>query len=543
MASPWEKYGAPKAKPWERRAQSQPPAPPPSAGLGGMGGFNPVLGRLMGAQQAVTEPLGMTAENTKNPVANAAGPLEAVAQAGTGLGGMIAGGLAGLGQGAKNIVSPGMPAADRVEQVQNAITYQPRTGMGAGSSAVAGAPGALYDQGTTKAGEFTADVTGSPAAGAAVKTVLSAAPIPKLARALPKRGPKDNYKPAEQVVPSTEQLNKAATEAYKKADESGIAIKAESFEKMKGELVAKLEKDGINAKLHPKATAALEELTNTEGPVSLQKAETLRRIASDAMDTLEKSDARKSGMVIDAIDDYIDNLTDADLVSGDPAHAASLKEARALYTRKRKSEDMERLIERAKLAPSGFGNGLLIEFRALAKNDRKMKRFTAEEQKAIKRVAMGGGLAENALRLIGKAAPTGIVSGALGSGAGAVLLGPAGAVAVPAAGFAARKAAENMTRRNAERAAVLMRRGKPSGGLLTTDNPKPLTGGPQAGSEAGQSAAKPRSVREIQAELRQLSARAPFELAKESAGSPKVRAFAAELARLQRELEATPKDQ
>lgn len=544
MASPWEKYGTPKGKPWERHAPVQ-VAPPPAAGLGGMGGFNPMLGRLMGAQQSVTEPMGMTAENTANPVANAAGPLEAVAQAGTGLAGMAAGGLAGLGQGAKNLVAPGMPAADRVRQVQDALTYQPRTGMGAGTSTVAGAPGALYDAGTTKAGEFTTDVTGSPAAGAAVKTVLSAAPIPKIARALVKRGPKGDYAPKADAPPSTEQLSKAASDAYKRADESGIAMSADSFEKMKGGLVAALEKDGINAKLHPKATAALEEITKTEGPVTLQKAETLRRIASDAMDTLEKSDARKSGMVIDAIDDYIDNLRDSDLVSGQAKDAASLKEARALYTRKRKAEDMERLIERAKESPSGFENGLRIEFRSLAKNDRKMRRFTKEEQAAIRRVSRGG-MAENTLRLLGKAAPTGIVSGALSSGAGAVMLGPAGAVGLPAAGYAARKAAENMTRRNAERAAVLMRRGPESnGGLLATDNPMPLTGGPQGAPDAipVPGSAKPRSVREIQAELRQLSARAPFELATESAGSPKVRAFAAELARLQRELEATPKDQ
>jgi hypothetical protein len=549
MAAPWEKYGA--AKPWERYgappADVAPvaPVPPP---VGGMGGFNP-MARFAGAAQEGMGQLGMTPENTRNPIANAAGPLEVLAQGATAAVATPVAGLAGLGQGAWNAVMPksmeGPTAGNRVEQVQDALTYQPRTGLGAGMARAAGAPGELLAAGTTKAGETVADVTGSPALGAAVKTAGDIAPAVLGARGVkrPTAKPKGTYAPTPESVPTTEQLSKAASDAYKRADESGIAMKAESFEAMKTSLLSDLQKDGLDPTLHPKATAAVKRIAEETGPITLQKAETLRRIANDAMDTLEKADARKSGKIVDAIDDYIDNITDADLVSGQAKDAASLKEARALYTRKRKAEDMERLIERAKESPSGFENGLRIEFRSLAKNDRKMKRFSAEEQAAIRRVSRGG-LAENTLRLLGKAAPTGIVSGALSSGAGAVAMGPAGAVAFPAAGYAARKAAESMTRRNAERAAMTMRRG-PTASLLTKDNPIPLTGGPQGALDgtAAQTPAKARMPVQIQAQIRQLSERARFELANEPPNSPKIQAMADELARLRSELAAIQADQ
>jgi hypothetical protein len=511
--------------------------------MGGMGGFNPMMGRLSGATQSGMSELGMTPENVQNPIANAAGPLEPLVQGVTGGLGMIGSGWAGIGQGVWNTLFPdkaGPQAGDRVRQVQEGATYQPRTGMGAGMSRVAGLPGEVVSKGTDYLGEKTAEATGSPALGAAVKTTGEMLPAVVGARSIPKAKPKlkGTYTPKPEA-PTTAELGAAAKEAYRRADESGIAMTPESFEKMRGDLIADLQKEGIDPTLHPKATAAMKRIADETGPMTLQKAETLRRVASDAMDTLEKSDARRAGNIVDAIDDYIENIKDSDLVSGEAKDAAALAEARGLYSRKRKAEEIERLMDRAKLSATGYENGLRIEFRSLAKNDRKFRRFNKEEQAAIRRVAEGG-TAENALRLVGKLAPTGIVSGGLSSGAGLVALGPAGAVGIPAAGFAARLGAEALTKRNAEKAAILMRRGKLNATPLTTERTTPQTGGPQAGaaSAAVPQKAKARSVAAIQADIQRLSERARFELANEEAGSPKVQALSAELTRLQNELQA-----
>jgi hypothetical protein len=511
---------------------------------GGAGGYNPIGNSISGLVQRSNTALGMTPENLEG-MGNSFAPAEVGMQMATGAASFPIAGLAGVGQGVKNLFSPGMPATDRVAQVQNAMTYQPRSGAGSGMSRVVNAPFELYGKGTNYLGEKVADTTGSPAAGAAVKTLGDLAPSLIGARSAPKRptGPRPtgtyNPEPKFNSVPTTKQLGDAAKAAYKRAEDAGIAISSDSFDGLKARVADTLNKEGLDRDLHPNTTAALKRLTEESGPITLEKLETLRRIALDAEDTLVKSDAKKAGDIVDAIDEYVDNLSDAELTSGRAKDAAALKEARALYTRKRKGEDIDRLIKRAEFSPSGFENGLAIEFRSLAKNDRRFKRFSPEEQAAIERVAKGG-LAEKGLRLLGKAAPTGIVSGGLSSGAGFAFGGPVGAVAVPALGIAGRVGAKYLTARNARQASELVR-GGPTANPLATDIPMLPLELAQAlvAPKAARSPAKARTAEQVRQDIARLSSRVQFELASESAGSPKVQAAIAELQALQRELAAT----
>lgn len=74
---------------------AQPVAPPVPFSGGGFG--NVLMNRFQrGSARAMGE-LGMTPENIQNPIANAAGPLETLVQGGTGLAGMVTGGVAGIG--------------------------------------------------------------------------------------------------------------------------------------------------------------------------------------------------------------------------------------------------------------------------------------------------------------------------------------------------------------------------------------------------------------------------------------------------------------
>lgn len=264
-------------------------------------------------------------------------------------------------------------------------------------------------------------------------------------------------------APSKKALSDAADAAYKRADEAGVVVTPESFGSLKDKIAGDMRREGIDPTLHPDATAALKRITESSGSLSLQELETLRRIANDAEGSIKPADRRLAGQMVDHIDEYIDSLTEKDVVSGDATKAKALKEARNFYSRKKKADEIDQLMSRAELsAPnfsgSGMENAIRTEFRALAKNEKRMRRFTQEEQEAIKRVAKGGPV-ENVLRMLGKLAPTGVVSGALSSGAGFVTGGPIGAVALPAAGAAARYAATRMTLGNAERANQLMRRG------------------------------------------------------------------------------------
>lgn len=363
-------------------------------------------------------------------------------------------------------------------------TYQPRTDSG---KAQLGMLGALVSPLT----ESGADIALAPLM-AGESRALSAAPAkipPNARRANPGRDPvpaqsravdgapassPQGAAPAAEAkrpsglgrvsepVPSLEELSRLSAEAYKRADEAGIVVKESSLKGLKARIVGMTKKEGINAKLHPDSAAALQSILKAKGDLTLSDFETLRKISNDARGSIKPADQRIAGKIVEELDEYLDNLDDTDVLAGDAFKTKALKEARALYSRKKKAEEINSLVERARLsAPnfsgSGLENALRTEFRALAKNQKRMRRFNAEEQAAIRKVATGGP-AENAFRFIGKFAPTGVVSGVLTGGAGAVIGGPLGA-SLPLAGLAGRAIATRMTQRNVSAAEELMRRG------------------------------------------------------------------------------------
>lgn len=399
----------------------------------------------------------------------------------------IAGSIAGMLPGQHG------QSADVTEGVQSGGTYQPRSPVGQGLQQLGGIlPGAIA-KGGDAAGQVAADATGSPAVGAAVNTGVQMLPAllmrgragkmvenvnsrpttaPRAAgpaaateeaAAAAKRQP--GLEGVPKAAPSLEELSKAADEAYKKADEAGIVVRESSLKGLKTRIVSMAKKEGIDKDLHPDSSAVLNKIVKSKGDLSLSEVETLRKVASDAKGSIKPADKRIAAKITEQLDDYIDDLADTDVLAGDATAAKALKEARGLYSRKKKAEEINKLVEDAKTSAaqfsgSGLENALRTEFRKLAKNERRMKRFTQEERAAIKKVATGGGKmsAANITRFIGKFAPTGVVSGVLSGGAGALIGGPLGA-SLPLAGMGGRAIATRITKGNAAAAEELMRRG------------------------------------------------------------------------------------
>lgn len=423
------------------------------------------------------------------------GGYEAAAQAATGMVAAPVAGLVGIGQGLKNLVSPGMSAGDRVEQVADALTYQPRTQSGRDVSGIVNAPTQALARGADVAGEAVSRGTGSPAAGAATNTAIQALPM-ILLRGRGKAGgvAEDVSRPSTMgrsaagaeaseapaaataerpprlaQVPTKEELGNAASDAYKRAEDSGAVITEDSFGKARDALVADLRKDGLNEKLHPDATAALESITETKGPVSLQQLETLRKIAKDAQGSVKPADQRMAGKIVDAIDDFSDSLTDKDFHAGSPEAVAALKDARDYYSRNRKAEAIDEMVDRAETragahyTQAGMEHALRQEFKTLALNKKRLRLFTPEEQGAIKGIARGGAM-ENALRNLGKFDPT---SGGMAAAISSLLAGGGAAATgglsllLPVAGFGAKRLATRMTAGKVGQLHELVRSGKP----------------------------------------------------------------------------------
>ena len=123
------------------------------------------------------------------------------------------------------------------------------------------------------------------------------------------------------------------------------------------------------------------------------------------------------------------------------------------------------------------------EFRKIATNERAMSRFSPQERAAIKKVAMGGPIA-NTLRFFGRFAPEHVWSAAAGAGVGYELGGPAVAIAIPAVGKAAEVGATMLTSRNVRLASELVRGGTPKGPLAPAHAAKYLS--PAAASALGE---------------------------------------------------------
>lgn len=280
-------------------------------------------------------------------------------------------------------------------------------------------------------------------------------------------------------VPTREQLAQEASAAYQRARQAGVVYSPQSFDNllidMRDNLVdAQGTKTRIVPELHPKSAAALNALERYKNaPQSLSELDEMRQILKDAAGSVDPADRRVAMMLRDKLDEFVDNPPAGAVIAGKGQEGAeALRQARDYYSRMRKSDVIEDLIRNAEIsAPnfsgSGLENALRTAFRQLAKNKNKMRLFTQEERAAIEAVATGSGTA-NALRFLGRFAPTGVVSGGIsggiGAGAGAMLSGPIGAgigaTVLPAVGLTGRAGATALTKGAANRALDVVRGGR-----------------------------------------------------------------------------------
>lgn len=318
-------------------------------------------------------------------------------------------------------------------------------------------------------GEAVADVADSQTAGLLASLVAGGAMGAR-------RGERE-------IVPTAEAMKDAASAAYERANLAGVIISPERLQKASKDLFKVVDDLGYLPASQPNIKAFLDEFdVQSQQPLSLDRVERLRRIASNAAASRDPSESKMGMALKSKLDDFVTGLKDDDLVVSAPnlqsllrqlsgeipepqTAVQSLKEARSLYSRGAKAQEIDELMERAansatNYSQSGIENAIRIQFRQLANNKTRIRKFTADEQALIKDVVRGGPV-ENALRYFGKLAPTGVVSGGVSSGAGYAVGGPVGAVAVPAIGTAARELAGARTQAKVDELIAQILLGRP----------------------------------------------------------------------------------
>jgi len=263
------------------------------------------------------------------------------------------------------------------------------------------------------------------------------------------------------TAPSAEQLAQQSKNLFASARESGVELNAKDFATNMAGIGKELRNEGYDPRLYPKLAVALDEMTQAGIPKDFNELSTLRKFIQGAQKSADPDERRLATILKDDFDTYVSNIPESSVVGGSKEGLKQWKEARDTYSKLSKSEVFTDMLENAQLdkskfSMSGIENSLAQQLRQLAKNDKKMRLFTEEEQEAIKKAAKGG-VGQNALRFVGKFAPTSAVSSIPALLATSVS-GPAG-LAATAASMGARVGATQMRKSDVNKLAALMRAG------------------------------------------------------------------------------------
>ena len=369
-------------------------------------------------------------------------------------------GIYGVGRGAADAASIFLPAGavskvakGTTKGIADVLKSQPVLQTVAGST-----------------GGAVGEATDNPYLGtAAALSVPLAQSAPKIAKAIRTR--KAAEKDFVKTAPTSEDLTSQARKAYKQAEESGIKVSASSYNRLLGKVNKTiqdediLEADLAAGSIYEDVAKGLRAIKNREGKdLSLKNLESVRRLVNKVIEKGDSDDRRILYKIRNDLDDFVENLNVKDLSEGVSANASKvLKEARGLYSRSRKTLELEDMFERASRQASGPENGLRIEFRKLLNSDRSRRGYTPDELKAMQDVVEGKPFT-NFLRKMGKFGfdfklNSNSLMSLLGIGSGATFGGIPGAVMVPILGTAAKFGARKLTKDAGTKAKAMVAQG------------------------------------------------------------------------------------
>jgi hypothetical protein len=265
-------------------------------------------------------------------------------------------------------------------------------------------------------------------------------------------------------APTKEFLEAQSNQQFQLAKDAGITYKTKPFNSAMSNIATGLREEGYTPTAYPKVSAAINELTANPLPKDFTELKALRTIIKGASSSADAAERRIAGILLDKFDDYVLNSPTKDIKIGTKEGVQLWQEARSTYSKLKKSEVFDNMLANAdlnksKYTQSGAENALATELRNLAKNDKRMRLFTKEEQSQIRVAAKGGNL-QNTLKFMGRFSPTGPVSGIFSGGA--IAYEPFIGVPVALGALASRYGATKMRQAGVENLSKFMRQGGPA---------------------------------------------------------------------------------
>lgn len=216
-------------------------------------------------------------------------------------------------------------------------------------------------------------------------------------------------------APTHEELVLESKNLYDKAKQSGVQFDTNKFADEMFTIGKQLRAEGYTPKAYPGISSVLEEMTNVQNPKDFTELQAIRKMIQGQQKSADPETRRLASILKDDFDNYLLNAPDAHITTGTKEGTKLWSEARNSYSRLKKSEIFDDMLQNAELdkskfTQSGAENSMAQQLRQLSKNDKKMRMFTTEEQDAIREAAKGGTV-QNMLKFYGKFAPTGPVTG------------------------------------------------------------------------------------------------------------------------------------
>ena len=352
---------------------------------------------------------------------------------------VVGGGLEAMTGVARTIPALIKASTTAASPVTRAVTEQ---------LAVAPKTQAIVTPTAVMSGQTVTEATGNPLYGAATTLATGTAGSVK--------------RPQKQEALSTQALDRIATDRYDQLQRSGVQLKTDEFVNAMDDIAKGLRQEGYTPKAFPKVAGAIEELTSTAQPKDWTELQALRKMIRSGQKSIEPEERRMASILLDDYDNYLMTVPKESIASGDMKNAGQLwSEARNAYSKMKKSEVFEDMLNEAKLdkskfTQSGEENSLAKQLRQLAKNDKKMRLFTKDEQDAIEKAAKGGNV-QNMLKFFGRFAPTGVVP--VGLSVGTTALAPMIGIPLTIGAAGSRGLATNMRRGSVEDLTNMMRTG------------------------------------------------------------------------------------
>jgi hypothetical protein len=271
--------------------------------------------------------------------------------------------------------------------------------------------------------------------------------------------------------PSTEALGERASQAFEKATSLGVQYDPQAYQSFSSGLESSLKGYDPDFSKFADVKVAINKLKDLDSqPLTIERLHNARQMLGVLRGDKEKDVRRMAGILTDKLDDFVTNEKNtnvaARMTTAGRDAADALMSGIKDYKMMSKSAEIERLIERADLV-GGSAENIETQFRVLARNPARLRKFTEDEQTMIKRIAKGeegSALANFASMLSPTRSPAMLASQALVGGYGLssedpyAVYGAGGAALAGAAGRAVRNA---LARRAAGNVAA-MTRGAPT---------------------------------------------------------------------------------